>query len=57
MNTPNDAGRSLSVTRAQAELVELLARLVLAAIEAEAAATASIPPRATHDRRSGHNRA
>ena len=40
-----DAGRRTSVARAQAELIDMLARLVLAAVEADAAGTRTHRPR------------
>jgi hypothetical protein len=40
-----DAARSARAARAQAELIEMLARLVLAAVEADAAGTRAHRPR------------
>jgi hypothetical protein len=40
-----DAGRQTSVARAQAELIEMLASLVLAAVEADAAGSRTHRPR------------
>jgi len=40
-----DASRRTSVARAQAELIDMLARLVLAAVEADAAGTRTHRPR------------
>jgi|694.fasta_scaffold97763_2 hypothetical protein len=48
-----DAGQQASVARAQAELIDMLARLVLAAVEADATGSRMHRPRVnTRDRRS-----
>jgi hypothetical protein len=50
-----DAGRYTTVARAQAELIDILVRLVIAAVESEAADNHTHRPRGqTHDRRSRH---
>ncbi|NQW46388.1 MAG: hypothetical protein HQ464_01320 [Planctomycetes bacterium] len=47
-----DAERRVAVARAQAELIDMLARLVLAAVESESAANHAPRPRVrTRDRR------
>ena len=47
-----DAARSARAARAQAELIEMLTRLVLAAVEADAAGSRTRRPRDhAHDRR------
>jgi hypothetical protein len=49
----SDADRRVAVVRAQAELIDMLARLVLAAVESESAASHMQRPRVrTRDRRS-----
>ena len=48
----SDADRRVTVARAQAELIDMLARLVLAAVESESAASHMQRPRVrTRDRR------
>jgi hypothetical protein len=50
----SDADRRVTVARAQAELIDMLARLVLAAVESESAANHLQRPRVrTRDRQSG----
>jgi hypothetical protein len=49
--------RRAAVERAQAELIEMLARLVMAAVEIESAATPPRALRATHVRRARQSRA
>jgi|688.fasta_scaffold797023_2 hypothetical protein len=50
----DDAGRQVAVERAQAELIDMLARFVLADVETKAAATPSETLRAAHVQRSHH---
>jgi hypothetical protein len=52
-----DVARRAAVARAQAELIEMLARLVMAAVEIESAAAPPIAPHATHVRRARQSRA
>ena len=52
-----DVARRAAVARAQAELIEMLARLVIAAVEIESAANPQAAPRAIHVRRARQSRA
>jgi hypothetical protein len=54
---PGVVARRAAVARAQAELIEMLARLVMAAVEIESAATPPRAPHATHVRRARQSRA
>lgn len=51
MESPDDAARQAAAARAQTELIELLARLVLAAIEAGAVVTDATRERGADERR------
>ena len=57
MEIPDDAARQAAVARAQTELIELLARFVLAAIEAGAVVTDATRERGADERRTQGSRA
>lgn len=57
MKAPGDTARCIAAARAQMELIDLLARLVLASVEAETVATRTIRPGGAHERRSHNARA
>ena len=51
MDVAGDANRRAAAARAQAELIEILARLVLANVEAGVADTCNTIPSAAHERK------